>query len=237
MACSRGSGVKSILLVEGNVERVQARHLAHLDDQRRRVRQRRRAMGEVPDDACAEREGEQQGAERQRVSHAGTLAHPMATTFSHIDLACAPLYGAPQDRGPRAQAHPPAPACRRCLSRQPRHQRSPVLREGHHRHHYLRRNERRPAHGRAWARPALARHAAGVRRSPTAPPRRSCARSRSARTIARWWTRPPSGGYGTLYGPNVRRERATSPLGEGKIAGEEYLAYDDDGSGRAERDA
>jgi hydroxybutyrate-dimer hydrolase len=40
----------------------------------------------------------------------------------------------------------------------------------------------------------------------------------------------PRGGYGTLYGPNVDVD-GNDTLGEGKIAGDEYLAYDDDGSG------
>ena len=38
-------------------------------------------------------------------------------------------------------------------------------------------------------------------------------------------------GYGTLYGPAVPTQFAT-PSPEGKIAGKEYLAYADDGSGR-----
>src|SRR5207248_1664231 len=40
-----------------------------------------------------------------------------------------------------------------------------------------------------------------------------------------------NGGYGTLYGPNVD-VNGTPTLNPGKIAGEEWLAYDDDGSGR-----
>jgi hydroxybutyrate-dimer hydrolase len=39
------------------------------------------------------------------------------------------------------------------------------------------------------------------------------------------------GGYATLYGPNVD-VNGTPTLSEGRIAGEEWLAYDDDGSGR-----
>jgi len=39
-----------------------------------------------------------------------------------------------------------------------------------------------------------------------------------------------SGGYGTLYGPNVDVNGGNT-LGEGKIAGAEWLAFDDDGSG------
>jgi len=40
----------------------------------------------------------------------------------------------------------------------------------------------------------------------------------------------PKGGYGTLYGPNVDAAGVATP-GEGKIAGTEYLAFADDGSG------
>ena len=39
-----------------------------------------------------------------------------------------------------------------------------------------------------------------------------------------------AGGYGTLYGPNVDAS-GTVTTGEGKIAGEEHIAYADDGSG------
>ncbi len=40
-----------------------------------------------------------------------------------------------------------------------------------------------------------------------------------------------AGGYGTLYGPNVDAAGNVT-TGEGKIAGVEYIAYSDDGSGR-----
>lgn len=40
-----------------------------------------------------------------------------------------------------------------------------------------------------------------------------------------------NGGYGTLYGPNVNAA-GVATSGEGKIAGTEYLAFADDGSGR-----
>src|SRR5207253_2276518 len=40
-----------------------------------------------------------------------------------------------------------------------------------------------------------------------------------------------NGGYGTLYGPNVD-VNGTPTFNPGKIAGEEWLAYDDDGTGR-----
>jgi hydroxybutyrate-dimer hydrolase len=40
-----------------------------------------------------------------------------------------------------------------------------------------------------------------------------------------------AGGYGTLYGPNIDIS-GNDTLGEGKIAGKEYLAYADDGTGR-----
>jgi hydroxybutyrate-dimer hydrolase len=42
----------------------------------------------------------------------------------------------------------------------------------------------------------------------------------------------PGGGYGTLYGPNVRSDGMIT-TDEGKIAGTEYIAYADDGSGRS----
>jgi hydroxybutyrate-dimer hydrolase len=40
-----------------------------------------------------------------------------------------------------------------------------------------------------------------------------------------------NGGYGTLYGPNVAAD-GTVTTGSGKIAGEEHIAFADDGSGR-----
>ncbi len=40
-----------------------------------------------------------------------------------------------------------------------------------------------------------------------------------------------AGGYGTLYGPNITADGVVT-VGEGKIAGGEYRAYSDDGSGR-----
>jgi hydroxybutyrate-dimer hydrolase len=40
-----------------------------------------------------------------------------------------------------------------------------------------------------------------------------------------------NGGYGSLYGPNIDTS-GNSTLGEGKIAGEEHIAYADDGSGK-----
>ena len=41
----------------------------------------------------------------------------------------------------------------------------------------------------------------------------------------------PGGGYGTLYGPNVTAD-GTVTAGEGKIAGDEYIAYEKGGGGR-----
>ena len=41
----------------------------------------------------------------------------------------------------------------------------------------------------------------------------------------------PTGGYGVLYGPNIDVQGGNT-LGEGKIAGEETLAFDDDGTGQ-----
>jgi hydroxybutyrate-dimer hydrolase len=40
-----------------------------------------------------------------------------------------------------------------------------------------------------------------------------------------------NGGYGTLYGPNVDNA-GNATLGEGRIAGDEYIAYADDGTGQ-----
>ena len=40
-----------------------------------------------------------------------------------------------------------------------------------------------------------------------------------------------AGGYGTLYGPNID-VNGSDTLGEGKVAGKEYLTYADDGSGK-----
>lgn len=40
-----------------------------------------------------------------------------------------------------------------------------------------------------------------------------------------------AGGYGTLYGPNVTAQGVVTS-GEGKVAGGEYIAFSDDGSGR-----
>lgn len=40
-----------------------------------------------------------------------------------------------------------------------------------------------------------------------------------------------AGGYGTLYGPNIDVD-GNDTLGEGKIAGKEYIAYADDGTGK-----
>jgi hydroxybutyrate-dimer hydrolase len=41
----------------------------------------------------------------------------------------------------------------------------------------------------------------------------------------------PAGGYGTLYGPNVDSNGSVT-TSEGRIAGTEYMAYSDDGTGR-----
>ena len=41
----------------------------------------------------------------------------------------------------------------------------------------------------------------------------------------------PRGGYGTQFGPNID-VAGNDTLGEGKVAGTEYLAFSDDGSGR-----
>jgi hydroxybutyrate-dimer hydrolase len=64
--------------------------------------------------------------------------------------------------------------------------------------------------------------------SPTAAELRTMAIYQNYRALVDF---TPSGGYGTLYGPNVDVNGGNT-LGEGKIAGKEWLAFDDDGSGR-----
>ena len=64
--------------------------------------------------------------------------------------------------------------------------------------------------------------------NPTAPELRTHAIFENYRALV---DISPNGGYGVLYGPNIDLSGADT-LGEGKIAGDEYLAYADDGSGR-----
>jgi hydroxybutyrate-dimer hydrolase len=77
--------------------------------------------------------------------------------------------------------------------------------------------------GLAGAAPAIANTAA-----PTAAELRRSAIYNNYRALV---DMTAAGGYGTLYGPNVS-VNGTAGSGEGKIAGVEYLAYSDDGSGR-----
>lgn len=70
--------------------------------------------------------------------------------------------------------------------------------------------------------------AACMAESPDAEQLRTCAIYNNYRALVDTTT---SGGYGVLYGPNIDLQ-GNDTLGEGKIAGEEYLAYADDGSGR-----
>jgi hydroxybutyrate-dimer hydrolase len=42
----------------------------------------------------------------------------------------------------------------------------------------------------------------------------------------------PGGGYGTLYGPNVTKDGEVLPNEEGRIAGDEYIAFEKDSHGR-----
>ena len=88
----------------------------------------------------------------------------------------------------------------------------------------LRRRQRRPADGRAGQDRARLRDGSGRSRYRPHPRPPSCAGSRSTTTTARWSTSTPRGGYGVLYGPNIDRNGADT-LGEGKIAGVEYIAY------------
>ncbi len=64
--------------------------------------------------------------------------------------------------------------------------------------------------------------------SPTAAELRTRAIHTNYRALA---DMTPNGGYGVLYGPNIDLA-GNATLGEGKIAGDEYLAYADSGNGR-----
>jgi len=77
--------------------------------------------------------------------------------------------------------------------------------------------------GLAGAAPAVA-----VPASPTAAELRKLAIYNNYRAIVDVAT---NGGYGSLYGPNIDIN-GNPTLGEGKIAGNEYIAYADDGTGK-----
>ena len=93
----------------------------------------------------------------------------------------------------------------------------------------LRRRERRPADRRPRQDRARAapRRRSRIRAAPTAAELRTLAIYNNYRAIV---DITANGGYGTLYGPNVD-VNGNDTLGEGKIAGTEYIAYADDGSG------
>ena len=110
------------------------------------------------------------------------------------------------------------------------HQRPSRLHPRRDRLEDLRRHDRRPAHRRpGQARASRARLPPWPRRP--APPLRSCARSRSTTTIARWSTSPPTAATARS---TARTSSATgvAGTGDGKIAGEEHIAFADDGTGR-----
>src|SRR5258708_3388471 len=65
-------------------------------------------------------------------------------------------------------------------------------------------------------------------KSPTAAELRRRAIHANYRALA---DTSPAGGYGVLYGPNIDLS-GKDTLGEGKIAGDEFLTFLDDGSGR-----
>jgi hydroxybutyrate-dimer hydrolase len=64
--------------------------------------------------------------------------------------------------------------------------------------------------------------------SPTAAELRTVAIYNNYRALVDVTT---AGGYGVLYGPNID-VNGNNTLGEGKIAGDEWIAYDDDGTGK-----
>jgi hydroxybutyrate-dimer hydrolase len=61
--------------------------------------------------------------------------------------------------------------------------------------------------------------------------RGGAAQRRDLQQLPRAGRRRRNGGYGTLYGPNVKLD-GRRHTGDGRIAGEEDIAYADDGTGR-----
>ena len=126
---------------------------------------------------------------------------------------CWPAAGAATPTRPSKTSSPPssAPSRRRTLRR-----------------HHRRPADRGPRQDRAaGAAPAIANPTA-----PTAAELRTLAIYNNYRALVDI----AAGGYGALYGPNID-VNGNHTLGEGKIAGTEYIAYADDGTGQAERDA
>ena len=85
------------------------------------------------------------------------------------------------------------------------------------------------------SRPASARRDSAARRrtvaNPTAPTAAELRRLAICNNYRAILDIAANGGYGTLYGPNID-VNGNPTLGEGKIAGTEYLAYADDGTGK-----
>ena len=140
-----------------------------------------------------------------------------------ISIAAAALASCGRCRGPTASGRWPAaiavqPAASR-LSRR-RASRTTELRR-----HHRRPADRRPGQDRSGRRRAGFAAAGHPDRRRTAPAGdlHQLPRARS--------TSPPTAATARLYGPNVDVD-GNATLGEGKIAGTEYIAYADDGSGK-----
>ena len=88
---------------------------------------------------------------------------------------------------------------------------------------------RRPAHRRA-GQDGLGAAAAPAPVNPAAPTAAELRRNAIFGNYRAILDISPKGGYGTLYGPNIDVD-GNDTLGEGRIAGTEYLAYADDGGG------
>src|ERR1700693_161247 len=93
----------------------------------------------------------------------------------------------------------------------------------------VRRQRRRPAHGGLGASGLISTASPPGFADPAAPTAAEL-RKRAIYTNYRALVDvSPNGGYGTLYGPNVTVNGNPTP-GEGKIAGEEWLAHYDEGA-------
>jgi hypothetical protein len=94
----------------------------------------------------------------------------------------------------------------------------------------IRRSLRRPPHG-GLGKTGLAAAAAPTPANATAPTAAELRRLAIFNNYRAILDISPKGGYGVRYGPNIDSNGGNT-LGEGKIAGVEYVAYADDGSGK-----
>src|SRR5919201_2849464 len=227
------------LLVERDVERLQPGHLTDLQDQGRRVGQARLAVREVPDDGRTEREREQQGGQGEQVAHRNSIPRG-PRTISYLDLRKASFYGAPTCCGglvSKRIALSFVVFAAACSSSDNNTLPSFVVPGSIVTKTYDGQTDDLLTAG-------LGTGGLGqvTSVSPTPPPpgfadpanpTAAELRKRAIYINYRALVDPTfNGGYSTLYGPNVD-VNGNLTLGSGKIGGEEWLAYDDDGTGRA----